>query len=237
MKQVQLLPCNAPLVGRRLRLHRLHSDHVDLLLDSFSNNNFWHSYRIGQNRELSRELLIKQLQFEYERLPSQVGKIEWLIYRHGSMIKESLIGMVSLSAFDVKASTAEFMISFFEKSEIKTGLGLEASLLVFDYAFNQERLGKLSSYVYVGNESAQRSTLALGFVSKGLLESRLRVENSQVALEIYHNEMHVAHFRDNIRLARLSQKLLNKDVTLNNRLAENEPEGSATNLSASFTIE
>jgi RimJ/RimL family protein N-acetyltransferase len=215
MKLLQRLHCNLPITGRRIRLERLCPAHVEHLVDIFSNDEFWSTYRINQPRQLSKVELTNQLQFEYERFPGQVGKIEWLIFLHhnGKLTRSLPVGLASLSAYNAAKSQAEFMIGFFNKKEIKTGLGLETAMLILDFAFNRESLNNLQSYVYETNSSAQESTLALGFEYKGTTRHRVDFANRSVLINAFRNELSEKIFRDNNRLSRLSNRLLGKDIT------------------------
>lgn len=246
MKQKQTLKCNEPLTGRRVCLQRLHPGHADVLLDSFSNESFWETYRSNQNRSLSRGQLSRLLQHEYERLPGQVGKIEWLITKPVHSLrdvggeKQPLpIGLASLSAFDSGQRRAEFLIGFFNKEDIKPGLGVEASLLTLNFAFNHEHLHKLVSFVYADNVSAQRSTIALGFRNEGLLKSHFRTGKYGAYTDVYQNGFLAADFRGNTRLARLSRRILGYDMTLDTskEYAGIKPERDCTEISASFTLQ
>jgi len=225
MKQTQILDCNRPITGRRIRLERLGPQHVDLLLASFSNQKFWSAYRANQNRAISRNELLKQLQFEYENIPSHAKKIEWIITKlpvksesnnasYEEFESSRTLGLAALSAFNVERSEAEFMISFFKSDDIKAGLALESSLLIMDVAFNQECLARLISYVYSENRLAQRSTMSLGFKNEGILKSHYQsAEGSSRITDVFVNKQSSNDFRQNCRLRRLSQYLLGRDVT------------------------
>lgn len=246
MKQTQVLSCNQPIVGRRISLRRLGAEHADLLLDSFSNDCFWNAYRANQLRNISHARLAEQLDFEHERVPAQVGKIEWLIERitddcgSGSQAVANVhpIGLAGLSAFDSSKRQAEFMIGFFDSNNIVTGLGLEASLLVLSYAFNEASLNNLVSYVYAKNEPAQSNTLALGFTKKKFLKSHLRVANTESYYDVFQNELLAEDFHRNERLSRLSNRLLGIDVTSpqNSKVRSKSPPENTAGLSASFTL-
>lgn len=250
MKTQQKLDCNLPLTGKRVRLHRLGADHVDVLMRSFANDRFWRAYRINQSRDLSRAQLLQHLEFEHEHLPAQVGKIEWLIERlpdqpgncgDGSSSKDGMraIGLASLSAFDASRRQAEFLLGFFNEAETVTGLGLEASLLVLSYAFNTEQLHKLLSYVYANNATAQKSTLSLGFTNKQVLESHLYATQDNDYKDVYLNEFLASEYYQNHRLSRLSQRLLGYDVTVEQQHAEKlvASDNGSVSLNAKFTLE
>lgn len=237
MKPTQLLDCNSRITGRRISLERIGPQHVDLLLQAYSNDAFWATYRMNQARSYSRDQLFKKLQHEYERLPGQVGKIEWLISRTpmGKLRDFTVIGLASLSAFNVNQSQAELMIGFFSRDEIKTGLGLETSLLVLNFAFNLQKLESLSSLVYTDNTESQKSTLALGFVNEGTISKQVLKDGVTECLTAFRNKLTVESFRNNSRLARLSDHLLGYDVTATSKKAI-APEAHIYDIETSFSI-
>lgn len=238
MKQKQILSCNHPIFGRRIYLQRLNADHVDIITGSFSNDRFWNAYRANQPRQFPRDELARQLQFEYERVPAQVGKIEWLISIQPMQLGNDYIddvlpiGLASLSAIDTAEMSAEFMVGLFDSVYRKFGIGLEATLLVLDYAFNREDLRKLNSYVYAYNTSAQKNTLALGFKNEAFLKSYFRTTTNSSAEDVFKNVLSVEIFRKSSRLARLSNRLLGLDITL----VDNRSNIESNDILASFIL-
>lgn len=216
MKPRQILDCNQPLTGQRVRLQRLSTTHLDFLLESFRNEEFWSIYRINQDLSRSRQSLQAELEFQQTLLPAQAGKIEWVVELvMGSEVDEKQlpIGFASLSAIDFSLSQAELLIGIIDKKHIKPGTGLEASLLVMDYAFNKEKLKSLVSFVYADNSSAQKSTLALGFSNETLLQDHLLVKATRKRLSVFRNRINVDQFRSSKRLAKLSERMLGRDIT------------------------
>lgn len=233
MKPTQLLPANQPLLGKHLRLERLGPAHVDLLFSAYENVGFWSAYRQHENRQVKREELQQRLAFDYQQPPAKVGKIEWVIFRsrEGSGVP---IGLAGLTGWEPSQFRAEFLIGIFDPDEVKVGIGVEASLLVFDFAFNQQKLNKLVTYVYGSNPRAQASTLALGFRQEGHLKSHFYMGENAGFCDVFQNGMLQNAFRENARLKRLSLKLLGKDVTKLTKVADKDK--SAFNLEASFQL-
>lgn len=234
MKPRQLLECNQPLTGKRVRLVRMNPSHLDFLFSCFANKPFWSAYRANQKLTGGREELTRELDRDLGLLPAQRGKIEWVVERLGVGAREEPepVGFAALSAFDTAQSQAEFMVGIIAAEQRQAGIPLEASLLVLDYAFNKERLQKLLSFVYANNPSAQKSTLALGFSNETLLKRHLRLDDTSEYLDVYRNSLSEKQFRANQRLARLSQRLLGVDVTRNPRKAN----PTEFDLQASFEL-
>ena len=231
MKPTQLLPANQPLSGKRLRLERLGPEHVDLLLDAYQNTGFWDVYRRHESRDIQRDELAQKLAFEFGQPPARVGRIEWVIVKNRSG-RGVPIGFAGLTAWEASQHRAEFLIGILDPAEVRAGIGVEASLLVFDFAFNAQRLNKLVSYVYGNNQHAQASTLALGFRQEGHLKQHFYLGPQAGYCDVFQNGMLVSEFRHNSRLARLSQRLLGKDIT---KPVETGKSG-AFGVSASFQI-
>ena len=144
MKPKQLLPANQPLQGKRLKLERLSAAHVDYLLETHKNEGFWQSYRHHEDRSISREVLVERLDFESQKTPQAVGKMEWVVCELSGP-EPRPIGFAALTAWNQSQLRAEYLIGIVDKADITNGLGLETSLLVFDFAFNHSGLNKLVS--------------------------------------------------------------------------------------------
>lgn len=214
MKQAQILDCNQPITGRRIRLDRLGPQHVDLLLESYSNDEFWNAYRLNQPRDVSRDSLMDRLRFEYGCVLGQVFKLEWLVTntRNNSPDQNFPIGLACLSEFDPTQMHAEFMIGFFRKEDIRTGLGVETSLLVLDYAFRELGLQTLLSFVYRNNQSALKSTRSLGFKNENLLKQFFQKGASGYYLDVFQSSLSAADYFQSARLSKLSRRLLGNNT-------------------------
>ncbi len=221
----------------RLLLERLGPQHADYLLSTYSDDGFWNHYRSNQNRRLDRERLRQLLAKESRLSPAKLGKIEWVISRvKGQEIEP--IGVTGLTAYSELQSRAEFLVGIVNESDREPGLGLEASLLVFDFAFNLLKLNKLVSFVYAGNTEAQSNTLALGFEQEGQLRQHFRTDSGGPFIDIYQNGMLQSQFRINGRLGRLARRLLQRDITRAERrqgrvIKIGEPQVNATEKSQS----
>lgn len=204
--------CNRPLRGRRLVLERLGKMHAEYLQSTYDDNEFWSKYRFNQNRKLQlstvRDLLAKEEYCE----PAKLGKIEWVISRvRGNAMQP--IGFAGLTAYDAAQKRAEFLVGVVKPEDRASGIGLEASMLVFEFAFNIARLNKLVSLIYYDNSDAQENTLALGFSKEGVLREHFRTGADAEFIDIIQNGLLAREFRMNQRLARLSRRLLGRDIT------------------------
>lgn len=203
---------HAPLVGKRITLQRLSGKDAEFLHSTFPNEKFWASYRLNQDRSLSVEKLRERLKREQSILPAKLGKIEWLIYRHDDPSRTP-IGLTSLVNYSAVQRRAEIMIGIFEPEKRTAGAGLEAFFLVYDFAFNTAGMNKLTSLVYSKAGSAQSDTVEAGFTEEGYLRQHLWDSKNNCFLDLHENGMLEVDFRKNTRVAKLSKRLLGRDVT------------------------
>lgn len=241
MKPRQLFEFNEPVLGRRLQLVRLGPEHAPYLQGTFGDDSFWNAYRHNQDRHTLDEKLVKKLEFEHQQNPVVSGKIEWLVQPINEEDNDCGIGFAALSAFNNDQRRAEFQLGIVDAVNRNPGTGLEASLLLFEYAFNRAGLNKLVSYVYANNEKSQMNTLALGFQQEGLLRAHFRMKGESNYLDVYQNGMLISEFRSNVRLAKLAARLLGRDITKPPPLAAENTASEAqdkpnSDLNASFQI-
>jgi RimJ/RimL family protein N-acetyltransferase len=125
----------------------------------------------------------------------------------------ALRGLVSLVEIDVANRRAEMLIGVPAVDDRGSGIALTASLLMFDFAFNQIGLKKLTTAVIGHNDHSHRSTLALGFAEEGFRKQHVRVPQTGRWVDSRDYGLVNEDFRRNTRLARLSQRLLGRDIT------------------------
>ncbi|MDM8568566.1 GNAT family protein [Thiotrichales bacterium HSG1] len=199
------------LQGRRVILERLVPEHTPFLIQCYHDNEFMDLYRLAQQRNQTEEQVRQHIIKEKAILPEQIKRIEWIIFRLLNNNKKLPIGLASLADYKREHKRAEFLIGILLPEYRGTGIPLEASLLIMDFAFNQIKLNKLIAYTYGYNQYAQRNLLSFGFVQEGLL--RQHISSRQGFLDLYTNGLLANEFRENQRLSRFSQRLLGWDIT------------------------
>ncbi len=167
-------------------------------------------YRLAQNRRLSKSDLEQRLLKEHAELPQNVKRIEWVILKEQEG-HYTPVGLASLADYQVNHSRAELLLGIEDSANRKTGISLEASLLVMDFAFNQANLNKICSFVYGYNDYAQKNTLHLGFTQEGVLVEHINSPNGFI--DLYQNGLIKSNFCHNKVLAKLSLRLLGRDIT------------------------
>ncbi len=199
----------APLRGKRLRLERRAPQHADFILKCRQDRRFWELYRMTDDPNETIEQIHDKLVEENKLLPHQLRWLEWVIFR---IDENKPIGLAAVADYQPQHQRGEFLIGIVDPNEQKAGIGLEASLLVLEFAFNYLKLHKFMSFVYGYNQSSQQNTLQLGFVQEGLFREHMFIPEKGY-IDLYQNGLLESDFRNNPRLAKLSQRLLGYDVT------------------------
>lgn len=194
------------LVGQRISLVRATGHHAVFLHSCYQNVAFMSLYRLlHYSQQPSLQQIIQRLSVQAELPPNH---FEWIIERHSDA---QPIGLASLADYQPNHGRAEFLIGFLNPEEHPLGSGLEASLLVLEFAFNILQLHKLTALVYSHNPQAQRNVLHLGFRSEGLLREHLH--HKQEWIDVYQNSLLEREFRTATALQRCSLRLLKRDIT------------------------
>ncbi len=198
--------CRSKLVGQRLNLVRTTEQHATFLQGCYLNTEFMSLYRLLHHHQQPSLSQITQRLAAETRLPPHY--FEWIIERRSD---GQAIGLASLADYQPNHGRAEFLIGLLNPTEHLMGMGLEAILLVLEFAFNTLQLHKLSALVYSHNIQAQRNVLHLGFHSEGLLREHL--QHKQQWIDIHQNSLLEREFRASIALRRWSIRLLKRDIT------------------------
>lgn len=211
-KEISVEPIGfVPITGRRVRLERTGMQHVSFLEQCFHDADFMQLYRLSQSRKVSREKLEEWLSSEQESTPQHLKRIEWVVNLLG---KPGPIGLAALANYSTAHNRAELLIGIQNPRYRGTFLPLEASYLVFDFAFNHIKLHKLVSFVYGHNQHAQTSTMHLGLKQEGYLNKHIWNPYKKEFVDTFQNGLLVEDFRSNARIGRLSKRLLGRDITL-----------------------
>lgn len=200
-----------PLDGHHLQLRRYREDDAAFLAECFRNTGFMALYNQYLPRSLGTTNLAAKLRDAAAKHPYQTQSVDWIIVRKQS---DKRIGIANLTEINFQHRRAEFLIGIPDPAEQTTGAGLEASLLVLDFAFNRVDLHKITNIVYADNPAAQKNTLALGFVAEGYQREHICDPDNGRYHDIHFNGMTVGDFRSNGRIAKLSRRLIGRDITL-----------------------
>lgn len=206
-----------PLKNGRIRIRMRTPLDDSFVMHCYANKAFMNNY----NRYLadaSRQSKARKSSFHQSRLNVYKKKgVQWVIERNDSLhqgeSRYTPIGLASLAEIHLMHRRAEVLIGFPDQKISGSGIPLAAMLMVLDYAFNIIGFKKLTSIVYSENQYAQKSTMALGFQQEGFFMNHLFDPNLNIWISIYRNAMLIEDLRKNIRLAKVSNKLLGYDAT------------------------
>lgn len=199
-----------PLDGKNLYLRRYQQEDAAYLNQCYQNAVFMRQYNHYIPRHQHMADLAAKLQQAHAMHPCQLRTVDWVIFRKNAA---QPVGVANLVEIQLAHRRAEFQIGLPDPGDHASGIGLEATLLVLDYAFNRVGLNKLTTVVYGDNAVSQKNTLALGFIQESYLREQLIDASNGKFLDLYGNGMTAGDFRANTRLSKLSRRLLKRDIT------------------------
>ncbi len=199
-----------PLHGEKLTLRRYSADDAEYLHQCYKNNTFMTQYNNYIPRHQRLEDLAKKLREVDAKHPYQLKSVDWIIFKQAT---DEPVGIANLVEIQFHHQRAEFLIGFPNPEHQNKSYGLEAALLVLDYAFNRVGLNKLTTVVYSDNVLAQKNSLALGFVQESYLREQIIEPSGEKFLDLYGNGMTLNDFRNNKRIPKLSRRLLGRNIT------------------------
>lgn len=194
-----------PLSGKKIQLVRITSKHKEFLLQLRQDTEFQHHYNLFTTN--TEEKLDKDIALA-NKPPLDIKKIEWIIEKDGEPI-----GIAGLVDLNMRNNRAE--IQFGIPNNKSSIYGVEAILLVLEFAFCELGLHKIVSYVYSDNPHAQSNTLHLGFKQEGLLESHIYAKKIDSRLDLYINGYLADNFFNNKKLMKMIKRVLGREVIKN----------------------
>ena len=102
--------------------------------------------------------------------------------------------MIQLSNIDYISGTAILGIVFGDKEKRGKGYGLEATQLLFKYAFDMLNLRKILSYAISCNKATLRMHEKIGFIEEGRLKKHIFFSNE------YFDVIILSLFKENFRI-------------------------------------
>jgi diamine N-acetyltransferase len=199
-----------PLDGKKLYLRRYGEEDAVYLRQCYQNTVFMAQYNHYIPRHQRAEELAMKLHQAHDMHPCQSKSVDWIIIKKDT---HQPVGITNLVEIQFAHRRAEFLIGLPDPEDRTQGIGLEATLLVLDYAFNKVGLNKLTTVVYEDNDLSQQNTLALGFTQESYLREHIFDPTTGKYHSLYGNGMTLNDFHANKRIARLSKRLFGRDIT------------------------
>ncbi len=214
MLKISTIANKKNLQGRRIVLEPAIPDHAEFLAKTYKLDDFMDCYRLAQDRSLSIEEIKERLENEKNIPPQQLQRIEWIIKLQLRNGKEEAIGIASLADYQAAHNRAELLVGINDPKYRNNGLGIEATLLILEYAFQQISLHKVVIFVYSFNQIAQDTSLHLGFQQEGFLRDHYFNHREGHFIGLYQNSFLASDFYKNTKISRWSKRLLGRDITL-----------------------
>lgn len=196
--------------GSNITLYRFQPYFADFIFKCYQEEDFIRHYRLYQRYYKDVATLKKELLTVQSLPPEMLKSIEWVIFNQSS---GQAIGLAGLVNYHQQNQHAELLVGLINSQNTKQKFyGPEATLLVIEYAFQATQLNKLISYVYPYNDKAQQDTLRLGFKQEGLLRQHI-MDPSGKYIDLFQNALLKNEFFINKKLAKLSNRIIGRDIT------------------------
>jgi len=195
--------------GRSLTLRRTIPDDAPFLFEKmYSCYEFMRLFRLNDRAENIEEVRDK-LRVRSHLTPAETGYLECMIIhkQHGA------IGIIAAADYTPLHQKAELLIGIFDEQYRSVTYGVEACLLMGDLIFNAYHLHRLYAYSYGYNHPAHAALIAGGFELEGIMKEHLYDPVAQLYVDMHIYGMIEAQMRQNSRLARLSKRLVGRDIT------------------------
>lgn len=211
---------SSPIAGNSIHLTIPGESDLPFLQQCFANEEFMEQLLPMGRRNQSTESMLFALRHN-EFAVAQSRTVHWIIKKderidqsQGSLISSlKPIGLASLVDIQIAHRRAELLIGIPNQDDRKQAAAVVGTLLILDFAFNQIGLHKLTTKVIANNQHSQKSTTSIGFFQEGLRRQHLRDPKSREWLDCYENGLVADEFRESAVIARLSRRLLGRDIT------------------------
>ncbi len=171
----------------------------------YSKPEFTRLFRLNDHinsEEQLRERLTRNLHIP----PTESHYLETLIVHK----KHGIIGIAALADYNSFHRRAEQLLGIFEEKYRMSTYPVEADLMLADLAFNAYNLHRLYGYAYEYNTKVKNMGVVL---EEGVMKDHVYDKVSQKFVDLYIHGITVEQFRKNELIARLSTKLLGRDIT------------------------
>lgn len=200
------LPCQ----GRTLHIRATQLADAPVIYDrGYSRREFMRLFRLNDTPTSAEEIAHRWRQ--RQQVPPQNRRyLEWLVVHH----RHGAIGLCALADVNSLHRRAELLIGLFDLDQRYAGCGIEATLLILDVVFNGYNLNKLYADTYGYNPfTPQTGMTSFGFQLEGCRREQVFDRVAKQFVDLYDYGLLQRDFRASDRLARLSTRLLGRDIT------------------------
>lgn len=195
--------------GRSLTLRRTMPDDASLLFEKmYSRYDFMRLFRLNDRAETVEQVREKLIRRSHGS-PAQSGYLECLLIHkiYGA------IGIIAAAEYTPLHRKAELLVGIFDREHRSVSHGIEACVLMTDLIFNAYHLHRFYAYSYGYNQVAHSCLVSGGFALEGIMKEHLYDPVSQEYVDMHIFGMVEAQMRANPRIARLSKRLVGRDIT------------------------
>ncbi|MDJ1173222.1 GNAT family N-acetyltransferase [Roseofilum capinflatum] len=195
--------------GRSLTLRRTQPSDAPLLLEKmYSRYEFMRLFRLNDRAETVEQVREKLIQ-RSRSSSAQSSDLECLIIHktHGA------IGIIAAVDYTPLHRKAELLVGIFDPEHRSVSHGVEACLLMTDLVFNAYNLHRFYAHSYGYNHSVHIIFKKVGAELEGIMKEHLYDPVSQEYVDMHIFGMVEAQMRQNSRIARLSKRLIGRDIT------------------------
>ncbi|QFY88970.1 GNAT family N-acetyltransferase [Magnetovirga frankeli] len=204
--------------AKNVRLRPPNASDADYVFGCFTDQAFMRLYNPARlATPPSREQIAKALANASFSLVNS-RSTDWIIEKRATIPGSSQpifepVGLANLTNIVAGHRRAEYLMGILSPEDRGAGIAITTSLLIFDLVFNRLGCHKLSVVVMKDNRLSQDTCLSLGFVEEGVRRSHVLHPLDGNWIDCCDSAMLESDFRGNSRLARLSRRLLGRDVT------------------------
>jgi ribosomal-protein-alanine N-acetyltransferase len=195
--------------GKTLTLIRTDPDDAEFLFEKmYSRYEFMRLFRFNDKAETVQQ--VREKLIARSRLtPAETGYLECLMVHktHGA------IGLIGAADYSQLHQRAELVIGIFDEEHRSISHGIEASVLMVDLIFNAYHLHRFLAYSYSYNRPSQKALTGGGFYLEGIMKEHLYDPVSQQYVDMHIYGMNESQMRENATIARLSKRLIGRDIT------------------------
>lgn len=195
--------------GHSLTLIRTNPDDAEFLFEKmYSRYEFMRLVRLNDKVE-TVEQVRERLIARSRSSPAETGFLECLMVHK----KYGVIGLIGAADYNAIHQRAELIIGIFDKQYRSISYGIEGCLLMGDLVFNAYHLHRFLAYSYSYNYPSQRALTGGGFYLEGIMKEHLFDTVSQQYVDMHIYGMTEKQMRENPHIARLSKRLIGRDIT------------------------
>ena len=211
---------NSPIANKRIHLVIPDESDFPFLNQCYSNEEFMGQLLpMGHKNQSPESILFSLRHNEFSvaqfrsmhRIIKKEEPVDQPLKSSESTISLKPIGLASLIDIQIAHRRAELIMGIPDSSD-RQQVSIITMLLILDFAFNHIQLHKLTSLIIGNNFHSQKSTESIGFIREGLRRQHLRDPSSRLWVDCYENGLLIDDFRKNLVIARLSKRLLNRNI-------------------------